>query len=183
MNTSFVFVVTAIFCSSVSSAFVVSTSNNAVDLSVGARARATSVSLGMIGGRGWDNQDYLSSLSGDEEDREKSEKDYKDFSDRRAAFNARQGEIMKTPQGQAFMKQRQEQQFRNLKEEEQQSLFSEDGLPFEGFTEGSGGGTRMSQMMAQAKRMQGRRGGRNMMMGGSQQQLLGPLEDEEEEEN
>ena len=135
----------------------------------------------MIGGRGWDNQDYLSSLSGDDEDREKSQKDYQEFSDRRAAFHARQEEIMKTPQGQAFMKQRQEQQFRNLQEDEQ-NLFSDDGMPFEDFQEGSGGGTRMSQMMAQAKRMQGQRGGRNTMVGGIQQQLLGPLDDEEEEE-
>lgn len=169
MIRAFVFVAATIICSRTASAFVASTS------------RVPNAGLRMIGGRGWDNQDYLSSLSGDDEDREKSQEDYQEFSDRRAAFHARQEEIMKTPQGQAFMKQRQEQQFRNLQEEEQ-NLFSEDGMPFEDFQEGSGGGTRMSQMMAQAKRMQGQRGGRNMMVGGIQQQLLGALDDEEEEE-
>ena len=170
MKGACLFVATALSCPRAASAFVVSNSNNAVG-----------TGLEMIGGRGWDNQDYLSSLSGDDEDREKSREDYQEFSDRRAAFNKRQEEIMKTPQGQAFMKQRQEQQFRNLQEEEQ-NPFSEEGLPFEDFQEGSGGGTRMSRMMAQAKRMQGRPGGRNMMVGGMQQQLLGPLDDEEEEE-
>ena len=134
----------------------------------------------MIGGRGWDNNDFLSSLSGDEEDRKKSQEDYNDFSDSRAAFNARQAEIMKTPQGQAFMKQRQQQYQQNLQQEAQQNNISEDEDLFRNVPEGSGGGTRMGQMMAQAKRMQGRRG-QSGMVGGFNQQLLGPLDDEDEE--
>lgn len=174
MTAAFTFVLTTfVLCARPTTAFV--TSHN--------DPSATTVNLGMIGGRGWDNQDYLSSLSGDDDDRAKSQEDYKDFSERRAAFHARQEEIMKTPQGQAFLKQRQEQEFQNLQNE--QNMFSEDGLPVEQDLEvGSGGGTRMSRMMAQAKRMQGQRGmgGRNMNIGGLQEQLLGSLDDEEEEQ-
>jgi hypothetical protein len=184
MTAAFVFVLATIFGSrATSSAFVVfvSTSNNARALSVDNAATATTV-LGMVGGRGWDNQDYLSSLSGDEEDREKSKEDYDDFSERRAAFNSRQEEIMKTPQGMAFMKQRQEQQFENLQQEEQQRLFSEDEILLGDFQEGSGGGTRMGQMMAQAKRMQGQRG-QSSMIGGLNQQLLAPLDDDVDDDD
>ena len=175
MTAVFVFVLTIlVFGARATSAFV--TSHNAIDITTSAR----STSLRMIGGRGWDNQDYLSGLSGDDEDRAKAKEDYNDFSERRAAFHERQAEIMKTPQGQAFLKQRQEQEFQNLQEE--QNMFGEDGLPSEEFEVGSGGGTRMSRMMAQAKRMQGRRGGGpSAMIGGLGQQLLGPLDDEEEE--
>lgn len=182
MKAAFVFVVAIVFCSTVSSAFLVSDSNNARALPVDNAVTATTV-LEMIGGRGWDNQDYLSSLSGDDEDRKKSQEDYQDFSERRAAFNARQEEIMKTPQGQAFMKQSQEQQFRKLQQQqaEQDGIMSENGFPFGEVSEGSGGGMRMGHMMAQAKRMQGQRSQSNMI-GGFQQQLLGPLEDEEDEE-
>jgi hypothetical protein len=90
---------------------------------------------------------------------------------------------MKTPQGQAFMKQSQEQQFRKLQQQqaEQDGIMSENGFPFGEVSEGSGGGMRMGHMMAQAKRMQGQRSQSNMI-GGFQQQLLGPLEDEEDEE-
>jgi len=182
MKAAVVIVVATAFCSKASSAFLVSDSKNARALSVDNTAAAPTV-LEMIGGRGWDNQDYLSSLSGDDEDRKKSQEDYQDFSERRAAFNARQEEIMKTPQGQAFMKQRQEQQFRNLQQqqEEQDGLMPENGFPFGEVSEGSGGGTRMGHMMAQAKRMQGQRSQSNMI-GGFQQQLLGPLDDDENEE-
>lgn len=136
----------------------------------------------MIGGRGWDNNDYLSSLSGDEEDRKNSSEDYRDFSDRRAAFHARQEAIMKTPEGQAFLKQREEAQFRQLRQQEEGLADGDDGDGGDGFAveESSGGGTRMGRMMAQAKRMQEQRlkSQTNPMLGGFQQQLLGPLDDD-----
>jgi len=182
MTTAVIFVLATIFGSRASSAFVVVyTSNNARALSVGNAATATTTVLGMIGGRGWDNQDYLSSLSGDDEDREKSKEDYNDFSERRAAFHSRQEEIMKTSQGRAFMKQRQDKQFENLQQEEQQRLDSEDDILLGDFQEGSGGGTRMAQMMAQAKRMQGQRG-QSSMIGGLNQQLLAPLDNGDDDE-
>ncbi|KAL3895549.1 MAG: hypothetical protein SGARI_007416, partial [Bacillariaceae sp.] len=132
----------------------------------------------MVGGRGWDNQDYLGSLSGDEEDREKETKKYEDFSASRAAHKKRQEELLKNcPQAQAFLQQRQQQQ------DQMQQPMQDDGFGFDGFDEeeieeGSGGGTRMARMMAQAKRMQG---GRNPMAGGPavpgfQQKLIVPLE-------
>jgi len=179
MKTSFLLLLVAVAGLKVTLAFMASFSNNARELPVDSTATATTGTvLGMIGGRGWDNNDFLSSLSGDDEDRSKSEEDYKDFSDRRAAFNARQEEIMKTPQGKAFMKQREEQQFQHLEQQQQQQQISEDGNLFENISEGSGGGTRMGKMMAQAKLMQGRRSQSNMI-GGFNQQLLGPLDDED----
>lgn len=169
-------ILTIVAGSRASSAFVLSTLNDARALPAESAA-TVNTPLGMVGGRGWDNGDFLSSLSGEEEDREKSQEDYQDFSDRRAAFNARQAEIMKSPQAQAFMKQRQEQQFQHLQQGEQEVF--EDGPPFGDVAAGSGGGTRMGRMMAQAKHMKGQRGQSNMI-GGFQQQLLGPLDDDEE---
>ncbi|VEU40389.1 unnamed protein product [Pseudo-nitzschia multistriata] len=143
---------------------------------------AVNIVLRMVGGRGWDNDDFLSSLSGDEDERKKSREDYDDFSDRRASFNARQAEIMKSPQAQAFMKQRQEQQMRYLEEEQGQGDLSGDGTFLGGdVPEGSGGGTRMGRMMEQAKRMQGQRGQSNMIGGLHHQQLLGPLDEDDDE--
>jgi len=179
MKTAFVILLAAVAGSRATSAFVASTSNNARALRVDSTATTTTV-LGMVGGRGWDNNDFLSSLSGDDDDRSKSEEDYKDFSDRRAAFHARQEEIMKTPQGKAFMKQRQEQQYQHMQQQQQQEM-SEDEDFFGYIPEGSGGGMRMGQMMAQAKRMQGQRGQSNMIGGLHNQQLLGPLDGDDED--
>ena len=178
MKTSFVILLAAVAGSRATSAFVASTSNNARALRVD--SKATTTVLGMVGGRGWDNNDFLSSLSGDDDDRSKSEEDYKDFSDRRASFNARQEEIMKTPQGKAFMKQRQEQQYQHMQQQQQLQDISEDEDIFGDVPEGIGGGTRMGRMMAQAKRMQGQRSQSNMI-GGFNQQLLGPLDGDDED--
>lgn len=125
--------------------------------------------LHMVGGRGWDNQDYLSSLSGDEDDREKVQEEYQDFSDRRAAFLERQEKILKTPRGQAFMKQQQDLQAQRMAEGVDNSgnnSKEDDGNDFVNISETSEGGTRMSQMLAQAQRMKAQqRAGR---MGGMQ---------------
>jgi hypothetical protein len=181
MKTVLYLLVTTIAVSRTCSAFLaVSTSNIARAIPCVHEAKSTSV-LTMVGGRGWDNSDYLSSLSGDEEDRNKSLEDYEDFSERRAEFNARQAERMQTPEAQAFLKRRQEQQFRQLQQEQEEGAFSNDDMLFGKIEEGSGGGTRMGQMMAQAKRMQGQRGKSNVI-GGFQQQFLFPLDDDEEEQ-
>ena len=133
----------------------------------------------MVGGRGWDNDDYLSGLGGDEEDRRKVQENYKDFSERRAAFEDRQKELMKNPQARDFFKQQQRQQ-----QEQQSSMdgsFDDDsfdyGMP--DIQPGSGGGSRMAQMMAQAKRM-GQPQPKDRMFG-LQQKLAAPLDFEEEE--
>ena len=127
----------------------------------------------MVGGRGWDNGDYLSGLSGDEEDRKKIEDDYQDFHERRSAFQERQREYLeKSPQARAFLEQQQAQPMGD-----RDGLINEDMDPFEEFGNlqaGSGGGTRMAQMMAQSKRMQQPRSSSPMF----QQKLAVPLEDD-----
>lgn len=128
----------------------------------------------MIGGRGWDNSDYLSGLSGDEEDRQKAKEDYEEFSERRQAFMDRQQKIMETLQGQAFLDQGQEMKM------------GDDSMPMPMPDEeilnvepGSGGGSRMAQMMAQAEKMKEMK--ERMKTMGLEQKLAVPLEDEDEE--
>jgi hypothetical protein len=118
----------------------------------------------MIGGRGWDNSDYLSSLSpngdgGDgndnddttDENEKRHMQRYQEYSERRAAFMERQQEIMKSPQGQRFLQQLQDQEYQRLKEDERNEFEQEDVV---GEAEPTlEGGTRMSRMMAQARRM------------------------------
>lgn len=153
---------------------------------------ARSWSLRMVGGRGWDNEDFLSGLSGDDEDREKAKEDYDDFSERRKAFMERQKEIMKTPQGRAFMEQRQQQQQSQMPEmdirSEMQELgirndFADDMNPMDDVFNaqpGSGGGSRMAQMMAQAQRLQAMKNQKRTM--GMGQPLGTPLDEDEHDE-
>ena len=173
MVSAVIFVLSTLCGLRVSAAFVVSTGCN-----FGAPPSSTTF-LPMIGGRGWDNQDYLSSLSGDDDDRAKSREEYEDFSERRKAFNARQEELMKSPQAKEFMKRRQEQQYQNLQQNEHEQMFPSDEFLMDDIPEGSGGGTRMGEMMARAKRMGGQRSQSNLI-GGFHQQLLGPLDDEDD---
>ncbi len=123
----------------------------------------------MVGGRGWDNSDYLSGLSGDDKDRQKASEDYQEFSDRRQAFVDRQKEIMKTPQGRAFLEKQQGQQMDSplLPREETSSV-----------TPGSAGGSRMAQMMEQAKRMKEMQDEMKYM--GFEQKLAVPLDDDDD---
>lgn len=126
----------------------------------------------MVGGRGWDNDDYLSGLSGDEEDRKKIEDDYQDFHQRRSAFQKRQQEYLeKSPQAREFLKQQQAQSMGNRDD------MDDDMDPFDEFSNlqaGSGGGTRMAQMMAQSKRMQQPKPSNQMF----QQKLAVPLDED-----
>jgi len=134
----------------------------------------------MIGGRGWDNNDYLGGLSGDDEEREKVQEEYQDFSQRRKAFMERQQQILNTPQGKAFMEQQQQQLGKMKPGVESGDFDFEDELA--NIEPGSGGGSRMAQMMAQAKRMQrlqqpGQQGG----MMGFEQKFAIPLDEDEDE--
>jgi hypothetical protein len=153
------------------------------------RSPLSSLSMAGGGGRGWDNNDYLSSLSGDEDDREQSREAYQDFSERRAAFQQRQQEYYKNApkEAQAFLQQRlQQEQERMLEDGAIMGGGEDDSWELEEeLKEGSGGGTRMSHMMAQAKRMQSGRG--NPIIGGVGpsgfvQKLAVPLDLEQEEE-
>jgi hypothetical protein len=132
----------------------------------------------MVGGRGWDNSDYLSGLSGDDEDREKVNEDYDDFSQRRVAFEARQNEIMKTPQGKAFLEKQQQSSMMAGND------FGDDGDDYEdefaNVKPGTGGGSRMAQMMARAQKMQERQAFEMRM--GLEQKFAIPLDDDDEKQ-
>ena len=130
----------------------------------------------MVGGRGWDNDDYLSGLGGNEEDRRKVQEDYEDFAERRAAFEDRQKELMKNSEAREFFKRQQQQQQQSMDGGFDDDSFG-DSMP--DIQPGSGGGSRMAQMMAQAKRM-GQPQPKDMMFG--LQQKFAPLDSEEEEE-
>ena len=134
----------------------------------------------MIGGRGWQNDDYLGGLSGDDEDLEKAKEDYQDYSERRSAFMKRQEEIMKTPQGKSFMEQQQQRNaMMAMNDFEEDSSDDE----FSIIEPTSGGGSRMAEMMSRVKRVQkGRPGLPGGMMPPGFEQKLFNLDDEEEED-
>lgn len=130
----------------------------------------------MVGGRGWDNDDFLSGLSGGDEERQKAADEYREFSENRKAFMDRQQEIMKTPQGREFLqKQQQQQMARDM----------DDGPPFPDSPDipqplpGSGGGSRMAQMLTQANKMKQMQ--QELKEMGFEQKLAVPLDDDEDD--
>jgi hypothetical protein len=132
--------------------------------------------LAMVGGRGWDNNDYLNGLGGDDDDRQKATEEYQEFSRNRQAFLNRQKEVMKTPQGRAFLEAR--------GGTPQQNDRFDSNLPKDPIMDvkpGSGGGSRMAHMMAQAEQMK-KMGQMNSMMGGFEQKFAVPLDDDEDGE-
>jgi hypothetical protein len=139
------------------------------------RTVVSSTKMPMIGGRGWDNNDYLGALSGDDEERKKSTDDYQDYSERRKAFGERQEELMKSPQARAFLEQRQNSMPRNDPDYDGFDDIFADSQP------GSGGGSRMADMMARAKRKQQGMGGMGGM-GGPVEQKLFKLDDDDEDQ-
>jgi len=98
--------------------------------------------LGMVGGRGWDNDDFLIGLSG-------------------ARGGGSRGGI---PQSQERM--------------DLNDLVPNDPPVFD-VKPGTGGGSRMAQMMAKAEQMK-KMGRMNSMMGGFEQKFAVPVEDDEE---
>lgn len=130
----------------------------------------------MVGGRGWDNADYLSGLSGDNEDRQKAAEDYQEFSDRRRAFMDRQKDIMKSPEGRAFLEKQQKQQ-QQQQQQRDQDLQPGSGDEAINVTPGSGGGSRMAHMMAQAKRMKDMQ--EQMGIGIFEQKFAVPLDEDD----
>lgn len=153
-------------------ALMLSTGDSFVPIS---NARIQSL-IAMVGGRGWDNDDYLNGLSGDDEDRQKATEGYQEFSKSRKAFVDRQKEIMKTPEGRAFLDSRGGVPPGNSKMSVQRQEPVADVKP------GTGGGSRMAQMMAQAEQMKKMRQMNPSMLGGFEQKLAVPLDDEEEED-
>eukprot|EP01083_Nonionella_stella_P109077 317656_1 len=146
---------------------------------------SSSSSLNMAGGRGWGNEDFLSSLGGSDEDRDESKEKYNDFKESREAFDKRQAERMErmnTPEGQKFMQSMNQQ--RPPQPEGSEGGFFEDmgmgmggggGMNMQG-PEGSG---RFESMMRQAsQKMQNTSG---MSAGGFDQKLGVPLDDDEDD--
>jgi len=131
----------------------------------------------MVGGKGWDNSDFLSGLSGDEDDRKKANEEYQEFSERRKSFLDRQKDIMKTTQGRAFL-EKQQQQMQGGSDDIAMPTEPDDDILNVG--PGSGGGSRMAQMMAQAKKMKEMQD--QMKAVGFEQKLAVPLDDDEEDE-
>ena len=139
--------------------------------------------LGMVGGRGWDNDDFLNGLSGDDSDRQKATEDYQDFSRNRQAFLNRQKEAMNTPQGRAFLEARGGGSRSGIPQSQDQMGLNNDlgpnDPPVFDVKPGTGGGSRMAQMMAQAEQMK-KMGRMNSMMGGFEEKFAVPLDDDEE---
>lgn len=114
------------------------------------RGAAVSSSSLSVGGKGWENNNYLDSLGGNDQDREKAQKEYQDFHTSRQAFLKRQEERSQTPEGQKFLQQREQQQ--------QQKSFNDYSSDDDG--EGdffanlgdSSGGSRFRRLMQQAQR-------------------------------
>lgn len=143
---------------------------------------------GSGGGSGWDNKDYLSSLSGDDDDLQQQNEAYQDYSERRQAFQQRQQEYMakNEEKAKAFLQQRQEQQRQSFMNDDSAFQLGEDDLEeVQEFEALSGGGTRMSRMMAQAKKMK-QFGGRDPMMLDGQgfvPKFAVPFDEEDENDN
>jgi len=142
----------------------------------------------MIGrGPGWDNGSYLDNLGGDESDRDEANKKYNEFRDTRQAFEERQEKLLKTEQGQRFMQQqRMKQQSAQQAAQEAEPFGMYGGvLPDDdesgtnvGF--GSGGGSRMRNMMRRSEQMKGHQ---KQVQGqqGLGQGMIFPLEDDDVE--
>jgi hypothetical protein len=104
-----------------------------------------------VGGKGWENNNYLDSLSGNDADRERAQQEYQEFQDSRQAFLHRQQARRQTPEGQRFLREQQQQRM------QQQSSFDDDddgtGDFFAQLGESSGG-SRFRKVLQQAQRQQ-----------------------------
>lgn len=154
----------------------------------------SSVVVLFVGGKGWENNDYLDSLGGNQEDRKQAREGYEEFHKSRQDFLKRQQERMNTPQGKKFMEQQQQQQQQggnrgnswledgNGDDEDEYSF----GGPVDDYDNigESSGGSRLRDMMQKAKqrqRQQQRGTGAPDPYAGLQQKFIVPLDDEDEE--
>lgn len=145
--------------------------------------------IALAAGRGWGNDDFLSSLGGSDDDRMDEKEKYEEFQQSREAFEERQRERMATPAGQKFMqdqikaeeRQREEMMKRNQDMDTDGGFFEQFGMSDEDGVVGREGSGRFANMMSQAsKRMQG--GMRGMGAYGFEQKFAIPLDDEDETE-
>ena len=149
----------------------------------------------MVGGKGWDNNNYLDGLDGSEEDRELSNEQYKEEAEARNAFMERQRERMNNPATKKFMEQLQKQREAGTTPGYGMSIGGGGGMDdFDNdmpTPNSIHGGSRFSSMMSKSKQMQqqGRggmmgRGGMPPGMGGFlEQKFAVPLDDDTDDEN
>ncbi|CAB9516103.1 expressed unknown protein [Seminavis robusta] len=133
----------------------------------------------MVGGKGWENNDFLDSLGGGDEDREQAQQNYEQFKETRESFNQRQAERMKSPQAQAFLKQQQSRA-------QQESFFDDDdSLEDESYGDlgVSSGGSRFRNLMQKSQQMKRGMGGGGASFvdpsTGLEQKFVVPLEPDE----
>lgn len=132
------------------------------------------------GGQGWRNDDFLSSLGGNEEDREEMSKNYEAYKTSRESFEKRQLERMKSPEYQKFQQTMSE----NLQNQRIRPM-DDDGDFFNDMnTLRRADESRFQTMMRQAQRNV--RMGSNPLLGydrlGFEQQLGVPLDDSDDAE-
>lgn len=155
--------------------------------------------LEAVRGGGWGNDDFLNSLSGDEEERQNETQNYSKYKETKEAFNKRQQERMDTPAGRQFMQQQKELKEKELRNREERNRNDLDGTGsfFEDMGVGMGmdenmmnggdasGSARFRHMMNQASsRMEGQRGvGDGQPSFGFEQKFAIPLDDDDEEDN
>eukprot|EP00553_Chaetoceros_curvisetus_P007024 CAMPEP_0204632298 /NCGR_PEP_ID=MMETSP0717-20131115/24708_1 /ASSEMBLY_ACC=CAM_ASM_000666 /TAXON_ID=230516 /ORGANISM="Chaetoceros curvisetus" /LENGTH=159 /DNA_ID=CAMNT_0051650125 /DNA_START=85 /DNA_END=564 /DNA_ORIENTATION=+ len=145
----------------------------------------------MAGGRGWGNDDFLSSLGGSDEERDDEQQKYNEFKSSREAFDQRQQERMNSPSGQKFMQDMRDRQGM-MPPSRDENLDSDGGFFADmGFRGGEGGNAvpegkgRFASMMNQAQsRMQGGPAGipGRSGLGGFEQKLAIPLDDDDDED-
>jgi len=139
----------------------------------------------MVGGKGYDNNSYLDNLSGemDEEKREELQNQtYSDFrkeKERWDEMRLKQAEFMKTERGQSFMRAQEEAQ-RGGEFDDDMGMSANMGMEEPSTFVGSGGGSKLKQMMHRAKQSQ-RINRQNDMMGDDM--MFGLVKDDDEEED
>ena len=132
-----------------------------------------------VGGGGWGNDDFLSSLSGDSDDRDDAQQKYEEYREAREAFDERNRQRLESPEGKRFMQQIQnsEQNVRSISPNSDGGFFEDIGF---GTSLPQEGGGRFSNMMNQATARQ-QQGGLGSPF--FEQKFAIPLDDEEEEED
>jgi hypothetical protein len=135
-------------------------------------------------GGGWGNDDFLSSLGGNDEERDDEREKYNEFKSTREAFDERQRDKMESPAGQKFMQQQRESMAQQ--QQAREALNRDDGdstgeffqdLGMENFP--SEGDSKFGNMMRQASGSG--MGGGPFMDVGFEQKFAIPLDDEEGE--
>lgn len=138
--------------------------------------------LSSLGGGGWGNDDFLSSLSGDSDDRDDAQQKYEDYREAREAFDERNKQRLESPEGKRFMQQIQnsEQNVRSMPPNSDGAFFEDMGF---GTSLPKEGGSRFSNMMNQAAARQQHGGLGELGSPFFEQKFAVPLEEEEDKED